>query len=161
MKKYFLLFLLPLEFYVACLPSNIFEKNISMNRNRWEQNYIPSFTFNITDTVADYLIYFNIRHTDAYPYSNIWLKVKTKMPGTTIFTETNTEIPLAQTDGKWLGRGMNEIWEQQMPMTNNGSHVHFSKPGTYTIALQQIMRMEALPEIMSVGIRLERIPLEK
>jgi hypothetical protein len=45
-----------------------------------------------------------------------------------------------------------------MPLTKNGGAMHFSQTGQYTISLKQIMRMNPLPEIMSMGIRLEKVP---
>lgn len=138
----------------SCLRSNVFEKNVAIKNHRWSEKYTPAFTFEITDTVSDYSMSFNMRHTDAYPYSNIWLNIKTAFPGVDTTTEAKIEVPLADLEGKWLGRGMNEIWEHQMQIA---SPLKFSKTGTYTITLQQIMRSSILPEVMSVGIRLEKI----
>jgi hypothetical protein len=50
---------------------------------------------------------------------------------------------------------MNEIWDHRMLIA---SPLHFSKEGNYEITLHQIMRINPLPEVMSVGIRLEKIP---
>jgi gliding motility-associated lipoprotein GldH len=99
-----------------------------------------------------------MRHTEAYPFSNLWLKTNTRLPDGKSTGYLNTEIPLAEESGKWLGRGMNEIWEHKMPLTKNGGAMHFSQTGQYTISLKQIMRMNPLPEIMSMGIRLEKVP---
>jgi gliding motility-associated lipoprotein GldH len=143
-------------FLTGCLTSNTFEKNVGLPHNKWKSSYKPSFEFDITDTTSNYLLFLTIRHTDAYPFSNIWLNVKTTLPNQTSPTEMKTEVPLAQADGKWLGRGMNEIWEHKMPLNNNGT-VHFNNRGKYKIELQQIMRENPLPEVMSVGIRLEKI----
>jgi len=152
MKPIYLFFIILL--LTSCLRSNVFEKNVAIKNHRWSEKYTPAFTFEITDTVSDYSMSFNMRHTDAYPYSNIWLNIKTAFPGVDTATETKIEVPLADLEGKWLGRGMNEIWEHQMQIA---SPLKFSKTGTYTITLQQIMRSSILPEVMSVGIRLEKL----
>jgi gliding motility-associated lipoprotein GldH len=152
MKSFYILFVVVLM--TSCLRSNVFEKNVAIRNHQWNENYRPSFTFDITDTLSDYSMSFNMRHTDAYPFSNIWLRIKTAFPGVDTATETKIEVPLADLEGKWLGRGMNEIWEHQMLIA---SPLRFSKTGTYTITLQQIMRSNPLPEVMSVGIRLEKI----
>lgn len=140
----------------GCIKSNIYEKNYSMPSQKWAHKIKPSFDFNISDTSANYLVYFTIRHTDAYPYSNVWLNVHTTLPESSQTQTLRTEVPLAQEDGKWMGRTFNEICTQQLLLTKDGA-VHFDKPGKYTIKLEQIMRQDPLPEIISVGLRLEKV----
>jgi gliding motility-associated lipoprotein GldH len=140
----------------SCIKSNTYEKNVSLPSHKWAHKLKPSFEFEISDTNSNYLVYFTIRHTDAYPFSNIWLNVYTTMPGGTQSPPMRTEVPLAQEDGKWLGKTFNEICTQQLLLTKDGA-VHFDKKGKYTIKLEQIMRQDPLPEIMSVGLRLEKV----
>ena len=140
----------------GCLQSNIFEKNIAIPSHKWKASFKPIYEFEINDTVSSYTMYLTMRHTDAYPYSNIWLNVKTTNPSESEYQSVKIEIPLAQPDGKWLGRGMNEIWEHRMPMSRDGKPMHFSKKGVYKIQLEQIMRADPLLEVMSIGIRLEK-----
>lgn len=142
----------------GCIQSNVFEKNIALPSNRWKSDFKPSFSFNISDTSAHYLLFVTMRHTDAYNFSNIWLQVSTRMPGDSSAKPERVEIPLAQADGKWMGRGMNEIWQHQMSLSGVQGFHRFPKQGTYTIQLEQIMRVDPLPEILSVGIRIEKAP---
>ena len=140
----------------GCIQSNVYEKNITIANNKWAHKHKPVFEFEITDTAANYLVYFTIRHTDAYPFSNIWMNVHTTMPGSTKAQMLRTEVPLAEEDGKWMGRTFNEICSQQLLLTKDGS-VHFDKKGKYVIKLEQIMRQDPLPEILSIGLRLEKV----
>lgn len=145
-------------FASSCLQSNVFEKNVALPGNRWKSDLKPAFSFHISDTSAHYLLYVTLRHTDAYHFSNIWLQVSTRMPGDTQTKPERVEIPLAQADGKWMGRGMNEIWQHQMSLSGVQGYHRFPRKGIYTIQLEQIMRVDPLPEIMSVGIRIEKAP---
>jgi gliding motility-associated lipoprotein GldH len=140
----------------SCVKGNEFEKNVSIPSHQWNFANKPKFEFYISDTNAKYNMYFLMRHTDSYPYANIWLNIKTKQPNEVSFNQTRVEIPLAQTDGKWLGRGIGEIWEHKLSLSNNG-YIHYSKAGKYEIVLEQIMRTNPLPEVMSVGIHLEKV----
>ncbi len=140
-------------FVASCIRSNVYEKNTGIKNHKWDEKYAPAFKFDITDTTSSYSMYFTIRHTDAYPYSNIWLNIQTKYPDADTAAASKIEVPLADLDGKWLGRGMNEIWDHRMLIA---SPLKFNKQGSYTITLQHIMRVNPLPEIMSVGIRLEK-----
>lgn len=154
----FTLLLFGLLSWTGCLKSNVFEQNVALPAQAWKANFKPAFRFEITDTSARYLLSFTMRHTDAYAFSNIWLNVSTRMPGEAKPESMRIEVPLAQPDGKWMGRGMNEIWQHQMPLTRNGSPLKFKKTGPYSIELEQLMRVDPLSEILSVGIRLEKIP---
>lgn len=154
--KYLTLFIFCLIFLSSCLRSNIFEKNVAIKNFKWNENNKIPFTFHLSDTTASYSMYFTMRHTDAYPFSNIWLNIQTQFPNKDSTSNSKVEIPLADAEGKWLSRGskgMNEVWEHRMLIA---SPLKFSLQGDYTITLSQIMRINPLPEIMSVGIRLEK-----
>lgn len=141
----------------ACLHNDVFEKNNAFPKRQWSFKEPMKYVFNITDTTSNYMVYATLRHTDAYSFSNIWLNVETCLPGEAKPLSSNVELTLSQSDGKWLGRGMQDIREHQIPLTPQGSPVHFSKTGSYTMVLKHLMRQDPLREIMSIGIRLEKI----
>lgn len=100
-------------------------------------------------------MYFIIRHTEAYPYSNIWLWVSLKQPGDTSFQRMRIEVPLATPSGQWAGRGMGELWEQRMSIRTDAQKL-FTRKGDYEIYMEQDMRTEKLPEVLNVGLRIEK-----
>jgi hypothetical protein len=51
---------------------------------------------------------------------------------------------------------MGEIYEQRMPISL-GDSVNLSKPGTYTIEMEQNMRINPLPDVLHVGLRVEKV----
>jgi gliding motility-associated lipoprotein GldH len=138
------------------MSSPYYQKEYAIPKNAWAYNFKPSFKFEVTDTNSLYNLYFLIRHTEAYPFSNIWLMVYTKKPGDTTFEATRLEIPLAEPSGKWLGRGMGEIWEQRMPISVEGDTLMLRTKGTWEIRIEQNMRTNPLPEILQVGLRAEK-----
>src|SRR4051812_27717133 len=102
--------------FSGCMPSPYYQQTYPVPENAWQSRYVPVYKFEISDTTAAYKMFFLIRHTDAYPFSNIWLIVSLKQPGDSTFRKVRIEIPLAEQSGKWMGRGMGEIWEQMMPV---------------------------------------------
>ena len=66
--------------FTSCMQSDVYEKNVALPSTKWNESNKPSFTFDITDTVASYTMSLTMRHTDAYSYSNIWLNVTTTPP---------------------------------------------------------------------------------
>lgn len=144
----------------GCLPAPYYQGQDPIPQNAWNYNYKPSFTFDITDTNARYQPYFIIRHTQGYPYNNIWMWIYVKTPGDSIAKKARINITLAEQSGKWLGRGMGEIYEQRMKVSL-GDSINFRRPGTYKISLEQNMRVNPLPDVLNVGFRLEKYPTNR
>lgn len=141
-------------FSASCVKTDVFEKNISVQNHEWEKTYKPEIQFTITDTASAYNIFFVIRHTDAYHFNNLWVKLESKAPGATKFDEQQFDLPLA-TASQWNGVGMDDIFEHRILLYNRP--VKFNQKGTYTIKLQHIMRENPLQEVMNVGLRLEKV----
>jgi gliding motility-associated lipoprotein GldH len=138
----------------ACKRMDVFEKNVVIPNNQWAFSLEPVFDFTIQDTTASYNIYIVLRHTDAYRYNNIWLKVGTQSPGDKMRTQ-QFELQLGSDARGWEGTGMDDIWEVRKLITS--SPVKFNKPGTYRFQVGQIMRENPLPNIMNAGIRIEKV----
>ena len=130
----------------------IFEKNVKMPENRWEQKNIITLSPEITDTIVPYNIYLNIRNAGGYQFSNIFIFLTTQTPSGKAERDT-VELPLADETGKWLGDGMGDIWDNKILFKRN---FHFPEKGTYTFLMEQAMRIDPLPQIMDVGIGIEK-----
>ena len=139
----------------GCLPSPYFQRVETIPGYNWDYQYKPVFKFNITDTQYTYQSYLIIRHTQAYPFNNIWMLVHIKRPGDTVIHHERVNVLMAEPSGKWLGRGMDEIWEQHLYLKLSDTAL-IGKPGTYEVSFEQNMRVNPLPEVMNVGLRVER-----
>ncbi|MEO7767446.1 MAG: gliding motility lipoprotein GldH [Ferruginibacter sp.] len=137
----------------ACAQINVFEKNTTIRDHSWPYSLQPSFDFTISDTTALYNIYIVLRHTDAYRYNNIWLNIGSQSPADTMRFQ-RFELQLGTDAAGWEGTGMDDIWELRKPITKGP--VKFSKAGNYKFSIAQIMRENPLPEIISVGVRVEK-----
>ena len=138
----------------ACTKTDVFEKNTSIPKYEWAYSFRPSFDFSITDTTTLYNIFIVLRHTDAYRYNNIWLNVGTQLPGDSMRYE-RLQVQLGNDAKGWYGTGMDDIWEMRKAISNGP--VPLKKMGNYKFSLSQIMRENPLPNIMSVGMRVERV----
>lgn len=140
----------------GCLPSPFYQKQEAIPKNAWNFTFRPVFKFDISDSTARYYPFIIIQHTQAYAYSNLWLWLYIKTPGDSIIKKERLNLTLAAPDGKWLGRGLGAVYEERIPI-NLGDSVHLKKPGTYEIALEQNMRKNPLPEILHVGLRIQKV----
>ncbi len=143
----------------SCKPSPQYQDHFNVPGGAWNSKFQPQFDFDVDDTSAGYQLFLLIRHTDAYPFSNIWLTVESRGPRDSSFRKVRAEVPLAAASGQWLGRGMGEVWEQRVsfPILLSGFTGRLQK-GRYTIRLTQDMRRDPLPEVLTVGLRLEKLP---
>jgi gliding motility-associated lipoprotein GldH len=87
-----------------------------------------------------------------YPFSNLYLFITTTAPSGD-FVKDTVDVILADEKGKWKGRGLGDIWDLQQLYKQN---VRFAQRGTYHFEYVQAMRMEKLPFILDVGLRVEK-----
>ncbi|HSH67875.1 MAG TPA: gliding motility lipoprotein GldH [Bacteroidia bacterium] len=136
----------------ACDSKRIFEENKNIPDNNWESSNVIKFEVPIKDPATPANFYINIRNADGYPYSNIYLFIKTTFPNGKFSTDT-LECILADEQGKWLGNGLGDIYDNQIPFKRN---VRFPLAGIYTFEIQQGTRKDNVPLIMDVGLRIEK-----
>jgi gliding motility-associated lipoprotein GldH len=143
----------------SCEPMKMdtYEKNLEIPGHEWAYAYKPVFevTLQPADTAYLYNIYVNIRHKDAYPYSNIYLLITTQFPGEKPIQQ-RVQLPLADVSGKWNGSGLDDIYEHRIPIQEKAI---LNKPGIYRFTFEQNMRQNPLPDIMNVGLRVEKAGL--
>ncbi|MEO6220223.1 MAG: gliding motility lipoprotein GldH [Ginsengibacter sp.] len=140
----------------SCIKIDQFEKTSQIPSRQWFYRNIPGFTFNITDTAALYNIYIVLRHTDAYSYNNIWLRLGTQFPGDSMYFQ-NINLILANDAKGWEGAGMGDIFEVRKNISQGP--VPFKKTGDYIFSIAQIMRENPLENILNVGVRVEKTGL--
>ena len=141
----------------SCIKIDQFEKTVKMPSREWFYNNTPAFTFHITDTNTLYNLYIVLRHTDAYNYNNIWLRLGTQFPGDSMQFQ-NINLTLASDAKGWEGTGMDDIFEVRKNISRGP--VSFKKPGDYTFSVSQIMRENPLENILNVGVRVEKVKLQ-
>ncbi len=138
----------------ACGSVDVFEKNIPFKTQEWSSADKAVIPFDISDTVSLYNVYIVFRHSNAYSFNNLWLKWSVQQPGSASGSTHQFNLPLANNEQGWLGTGMDDIYEHRILIQPRTS---FSKTGTYTVTMEQIMRQDPLKHVMNVGLRIEKI----
>lgn len=152
-RIYITLVVAGLFFMTACDQHRVFDENVEIPDNKWSSEKPVVLQMNITDTVNPHNVYINLRNASHYPFSNIFLFLNTKFPDGKIDRDT-LEIMLAGKDGKWLGEGLGDIWDNRVLFKKN---VAFPQAGEYRFEITQAMRLDPLPGIMDVGMRVEKV----
>jgi gliding motility-associated lipoprotein GldH len=154
LKNCILIFCLALGFASCQTSVDVFEKNIPIPNHSWSTSFKPEISFKVTDTSARYNIYVVIRHTNAYEFNNIWINIFTRIPGDSTMRKQQLDLRLATDEKGWLGSGMDDIFEHRILIT--AAPEPLNRAGIYTFRLENIMRVDPLPEVMNVGIRVEK-----
>jgi gliding motility-associated lipoprotein GldH len=154
MKNKIAFILLSIFFVMSgCETKQLFEQSTIYPNHNWPAKQATKYQFIVTDTAAAYKIFFVIRHHNAYHYKNIWLDLSIKSPSNAI-TKQVLNLNLADDARGWLGTGMDDIYDQRIPMT--ATPIRFNK-GINEITVQHTMREDPLENILSTGIRVEKV----
>ncbi len=97
-------------------------------------------------------MYINIRNADTYKFSNLYIFMTTTLLHGEIEKDT-LQLILANDNGRWLGNGLGDIFESRILFKEK---FKFIQPGIYQFKLEQAMRLNPLPGILDVGIRIEK-----
>lgn len=145
-------FLFMVTLFSSCDPNRVYEENIDIPMMVWEKNNKLKFEVDITDTLSIYNLFINVRNAGTYPYSNIYLFVDITFPDGKVYRDT-VEGQLADANGQWLGSGLGDIWDNQIPYKQN---TRFPLSGKYVFQIEQAMRDEQLHSILDAGLRVEK-----
>jgi gliding motility-associated lipoprotein GldH len=138
----------------SCSHIDLYEKVVPIPQHQWQSRFKPAFNFTIKDTAVPYQLYFIVRHNNQYKYNNVWVNLYAKGPADTVHKFV-LELPLASKEG-WLGSGMDDVFEHRVGFVLDPQKFSFARAGEYSFTLEQIMRDDPLPNIMDVGLRLEK-----
>ncbi len=138
---------------ISCDSNRVTEQNIDI-KGYWKTDSIAIFDFLIEEPNTDYNVYFSLRNGVEFPHSNIYFKYSLKDSiGTTVESDLiNFQLFNSKT-GYPLGNGIGDIFEHQYELLTK---YQFENRGTYQLSFQQYMRYDSLPEIYSVGYRIEK-----
>lgn len=152
MKNSWLLLFIPLLF-VSCNGNDVFTAFKPIAAQGWSKDSVYTFDVTITDTLATYNVYVNVRNKGDYPYQNMWIFLQ-KLSPDSVSVSDSIECYLADQRGKWLGKGVGSLFE--MPILYQ-QDVHFPTAGNYHYTLVHGMRDSVLVGVNDIGMRVEKV----
>ncbi len=87
-----------------------------------------------------------LRHTNDYPYRNIWIETVYCTADSLTHTDT-LSIELCDSYGRWLGKGIGDLFQQEATVAADVALL----PGS-EIAVRHIMRVDTLRGIERIGL---------
>jgi gliding motility-associated lipoprotein GldH len=135
--------------YACTNPAVITESKIDMP-NYWAQKTQMDFPFEITDVNASYQLFYNIRYNSDYPYYNLWVnRIILDEKGNMISKKLQGMDLFHAASGEPYGAGFGNQFDYKIL---SDSVQKFTKPGMYTLRIEQSMRIDTLNGISSVGV---------
>lgn len=153
MKQLIFVFLILLVL-AGCDDSRVYEVNNEFDDKYWLADSTQTFNFAITDSASAYNIYYNLRNSVSYPFRNIYVRYQLRdSSGNILQTDLVNGDLFESKTGKPLGDGLGDVFDHRFIILNDYT---FPASGTYEVDLSQYMRRDTLPEILAVGIRIEK-----
>lgn len=154
--KYVLPLWAVLFMFAACTNTNLIDTNTAIPDNNWTYAKTAKAAFEVKDSTQTYAVYFKLRHTTDYRYSNLFVILHVK--GESVQKNTRYQFKLAKADGQWLGKGSGDLYTYNFPLLQN---YQFAKPGKYEIEIEQNMRDNPLTGISDIGITVSNTAQKK
>ena len=156
MNKFFYIFIISC-FLISCSdPDVVYQNSKVIENNTWNKNDSVRFDFDINDTTEFYDFYFNLRTTNLYEWSNLYMFVEIRSPEDQYNIDT-VEFLLANSVGEWTGVSSGSIINNKVLFINQK---RFPALGTYRLTFNQAMRQDDLKEVMDVGIIIKKAVLK-
>ena len=141
----------------SCDETHVFDQYKTVS-DSWDKEEKIRFVLPTLDSLQQYDLFINIRNTNEYRYSNLFLISEMQFPNGKILTDT-LEYEMALPNGEWLGTGFTDLKESKLWYKEN---VSFVEEGSYIITLQHAMRkngetlgINSLEGITDIGFRIE------
>ena len=131
----------------ACSHDIVYSQFQPISSEKWHVDSIAHVDYTIDDATDSYRMLVYVRHTERYPYQNMWLFVNDGTRSDTI------EFYLADDRGRWLGDRHHGFIE--MPVLLEEAK-HFPDTGTYAINIAHGMRDSLLRGVTDVGVEIIR-----
>ena len=139
---------------ISCKNDNYFQKSETISQPGWALNQIISFNDSLNSNAPEKLhLEINIRHTNIYPYQNIWLFVQTKGSDGSV-RKDSVNWTLSEPNGRWLGAGWGSFYDVSYQLKDIVIHKTKGKKRWFSIEIQHGLRDEHIEGIETVGVRL-------
>lgn len=145
---------------MSCDSNQVFDQYQSVPE-QWHKDSIKVFNVKAPDTMKPYNLFVNIRNTNDYKYSNLFLIVSMNHPNGKVIKDT-LEYKMAAPNGELLGSGFSDLKENKLWYKGHDEPFVFNETGSYSIAIQHAMRGignvqgdDYLKGITDIGFRIE------
>lgn len=151
MNKYILIFVIVFSF--SSCKKHFFEQQITIPNKIWDINEHATFTVDVQDITTPYNMYLNFDVDKKYPYSNLWVFIKSKSPsGMVTYDTLNCEF--LDEEYKWRGQKKGSSYNLNSSFVDS---VMFPEQGKYIFEIQHGLRQEKVEFINEIGFLVDKL----
>lgn len=133
----------------SCGIDSVYEANKDMSKRVWMIDSIVSFPIHIKDASTPYQLNLSVRNTAEYPFYNLYVVYYLRdSTGQVISTDLKNLHLFDAKTGKPLASGLAGIYSHKFSLVDR---IDFDS-GSYSLEIEQNMRLDTLPGIVSVGL---------
>lgn len=137
----------------SCDSSRHYQEFTDFEAGFWHQDSVVNFRFDIENPQKPYRLKALFRHSQAYPYHNMYYKYTLLDANDSLLDEQLLQVHFFDPKtGDPLGSGIGDLFDVEQVVQENYT---FPQAGTYQASLQQYMRLDTLPFVLSAGWRVE------
>jgi gliding motility-associated lipoprotein GldH len=119
----------------------------------WDQNQTLYFQDSLASDAPETLCFeIDLRHTNLFPYQNIWLYIRTKSSDNTNRLDS-INWSLAEPSGRWIGSGWGSLYTLTHRLPDLTIHQTIGKRW-FSIEIQHGLKDQTLNGIEDVGVHL-------
>ena len=150
-RSFFIFFLLLL---VACDSSRVFESNNDLEAG-WISSDTLVYNMEIPDTASRFNVILNVRNTIDFQTARLFVQYQLSDTLKVLRKRLIEQNLFDRKTGEPFGdSGLGNIFSHRILLEPG---LTFPARGVYQVRLNHMMRTDTLPEILSVGIRLEKV----
>ncbi len=150
LRNTLILFFLSIIFF-SCSNNEIFNKSIDLPDSLWNYQDTLKFDFNVSQTNKTYNVFIQLKNTENYKYSNLFIFSEIKGPKNESIIDT-IECIICDQKGKWYGKKKSNLWYNKLMFRKR---IRFPEKGKYQFLFVQGMRNDNLKNITNFGIIIE------
>jgi len=132
---------------------NIYSHEEQLAEDTWGYNDSLTYTFSIPDTAQLYTMELDVKHTDAFPFENCYVKIKSRYPDKTTKVDV-LSLEFADPSGSWMGEKSGDYLLAPIAIQPVAK---FKEKGTYSMTFFQNTRRVILPDIHSLKLKINKL----
>jgi len=138
----------------ACQNKSYYQNAVVIKPSGWQLTQKISFHDSLNSQIPDSVHFeINIRHTNLYPYQNIWLYIQTNCSDGLSRTDS-IDWKLSEPSGRWVGTGWGSLYSLTYPLPDLVIRKTNNKNRWFTIEIQHGLRDRSLKGVTDIGVRL-------
>lgn len=130
---------------VSCGEKPFYTKSLSFKDQSWKVDQKAKFAVEIDDTSKNYGFRLVLRTTTDYPFSNLWIFMKTIAPDGSVAREPY-QFRITDEGGYWLGERSGSTVETELSFANR----KLPAKGKYTFVIEQAITEKEVEEVLDL-----------